>query len=75
MSILQKKYPKGKTLDKLFSEMKDGDTRVFPAIRYNVGSMRTIAAKLNTKAGYTRYAVNDDRKVTNSIRIICSPKD
>lgn len=55
--------------------MKDGDIRVFPAIRYNVGSMRTIAAKLNTKAGYTRYSVNDDSKVTNSIRVICSPKD
>lgn len=74
MSILKKKYP-GKTLIQLFGELKEGDIRALPAAKYNIGSLRAKAGVLNSEAGYSRYSVNDDRKMTGSIRIACVARD
>ncbi len=75
MSILKKRFRKGETMVRFFGSLSEGDVRSVPLDKYNIGSLRTIAGKLNRKAGYTRYSVNDDSKVTGSIRIICSSKD
>lgn len=75
MSILKKRFRKGETMARFLGSLREGDVRSIPLDKFNIGSLRTVAGKLNMKAGYTRYSVNDDSKVTNSIRVICSPKD
>lgn len=61
-------------LTALFERMKPGEIRVYREGNVKLSSLRTRAAELNVKAGYTKYSVSVDRYL-HTIRLFHNLKE
>lgn len=61
-------------LTALFERMEPGETRIYKIGNVKLTSLRTRAAELNVKAGYTQYSVSIDR-LLGTIRLLHNLKE
>lgn len=61
-------------LTAMFERMKPGEIKVYKEGNVKLASLRTRAAELNVKAGYTKYSVSIDRYL-GTIRLFHNLKE
>ena len=59
---------------KVMDTLKEGEYRQFPLSEVNVFSWRTVASRINKKAGYLKYSVTASKKL-GFMAIKCNSND